>query len=60
MVFCYQNHSDLPWEKIVIVIKKKLLKFDAEGREFANFLRSPEQFIQRVKGQNNFWDRMLY
>ena len=35
--------------------KEKLLKFEAEGREFANFLRSLEQFIQTVKGQNNFW-----
>ena len=33
----------------------KLLKFKAEGREFAKFLRSLEQFIQTVKGQNNFW-----
>ena len=33
----------------------KLLKFEAEGREFAKFLRSIEQFIQTVKGQNNFW-----
>ena len=30
-------------------------KFEAEGREFAKFLRSLEQFIQTVKGQNNFW-----
>ena len=34
---------------------EKLLKFEAEGREFANFLRLLEQFIQTVKGQNNFW-----
>ena len=34
--------------------KDKLLKFEAEGREFANILRSLEQFIQTVKGQNNF------
>ena len=47
MVFCYQNCSDLLWEK--------LLKFEAYGREFANFLRSVEQFFQTVKGQNNFW-----
>ena len=31
------------------------LKFKAEGQEFAKFLRSLEQFIQAVKGQNNFW-----
>ena len=33
----------------------KLLKFEAEGQEFAKCLRSLEQFIQTVKGQNNFW-----
>ena len=35
--------------------REKLLKFEAEGREFAKFLRSYEQFIQTVKGQDNFW-----
>ena len=31
------------------------LKFEAEGRECAKILRSLEQFIQTVKGQNIFW-----
>ena len=35
--------------------QEKLLQFEAEGREFSKFLRSLEQFIQTVKGQNNFW-----
>ena len=35
--------------------REKLMKFEAEGREFAKFLRSLEQFIQTVNGQNNFW-----
>ena len=35
----------------------KLLKFKAEGREFAKFSRSLEQFLQTVKGQNNFWQQ---
>ena len=35
--------------------REKLLKFEAEGREFAKNLRLLEQFIQTVKGQNNFW-----
>ena len=35
--------------------QEKLLKFEAEGQEFAKCLRSLEQFIQTVKGQNNFW-----
>ena len=46
MVFCYQNCSSA---------QEKLLKFEAEGRQFTKFLRSLEQFIQTVKGQNNFW-----
>ena len=35
--------------------QEKLLKFDAVGQEFEIFLRSLEQFVQTVKGQNNFW-----
>ena len=46
MVFCYQNCSDLLWEKTVLVIEKKLLKFEAEGQELAKILRSLEQSIQ--------------
>ena len=34
---------------------EKPLKFEAKGQEFAKLLRSLEQFIQTVKGQNNFW-----
>ena len=48
MVFCFQNCSS---------DREKLLKFEAEGQEFANFLRSLEQFIQTVK---NFGNRMLF
>ena len=32
--------------------REKLLKFEAEA---AKLLRSLEQFIQTVKGRNNFW-----
>ena len=35
--------------------RETLLKFEAEGPEFAKILRSLEQFIQTVKVQNNFW-----
>ena len=34
--------------------REKLLKLEAEGREFAKILRSLEQFIQTVKCQNDF------
>jgi hypothetical protein len=33
--------------------REKLLKFEAEGQEFAKFLRSLEQFITTVKGQKS-------
>ena len=48
MVFCYQNCRNCFSDR------EKLLKFDAEGRQFAKVLRSLEEFIQTVKGQNNF------
>ena len=35
--------------------REKLLKFEADGWEFAKNLRSLEQFIQTVKGLNNVW-----
>ena len=34
--------------------REKLLKFEAEGREFAKDLGLLKQFIKTVKGQNNF------
>ena len=34
MVFCYQNCSDLLWEKIVLVTEIFFLKFEGEGWEF--------------------------
>ena len=37
--------------------REKLLKFEAE---FAKFLRSLEQFIRTVKGQNNFWQQNAF
>ena len=55
MVFCYQNCSDLLWEKNYSSDREKLLKFETGSQEFAKILRSQEQFIQAVKGYNNFW-----
>ena len=39
---------------------EKCLKFEAEVREFAKFLRSLEQYIQTVIGQNNFWEQNAF
>ena len=49
MVFCYCEKKK--WSSD----RENVLKFEAEGREFAKFLRSLEQFVQTVKGQINFW-----
>ena len=40
--------------------REKLLKFEAESREFSKILRSLEQFIQTVKGQNNFGNKIPF
>ena len=40
--------------------REKLLKFEADGRDVAKFLRSVEQLIQTVEGQNNFRNRILF
>ena len=37
---------------------EKLLKYEAEGQEFAKFWRSLEQFIHTVKGQNNVGNKI--
>ena len=50
MVFCYQNKSCSTVRKNCSSDRAKRLKLEAEGREFAKFLRSLEQFIQTVKG----------
>ena len=55
MVFCYQKLFWPTVRKTCSSDREKLLKFEAEGREFEKKLRSLEQFIQTVKGQNNFW-----
>ena len=65
-LFCF---SDLWCENLGILLPKlfwptvskncssdreTFLRFKAEGREFSKFLKSLEQFIQTVKGQNTF------
>ena len=40
--------------------RTNLLEFEVEDREFSKILWSLEQVIQSVKGQYNFWNRMLF
>ena len=39
---------------------EKILKFETEDREFSKYLISLWQFIQAVKCQHNFWNKMLF
>ena len=55
VIFCPFSQKWYFVSKIVLIIEENLFKFEAEGQEFANILRSLEQFIQTMKGQNNFW-----
>ena len=56
MVFCFQNTVT----KKCFSDQEILLKLETEGREFPNILKSQEQFIQTVKGQNNFWQQNTF
>ena len=49
MVFCYHDCSNLLWENIVLLIEKNFWNWRL------NFLRSLEQFLQKVKGESNLW-----
>ena len=40
--------------------RERLLKFKAEGQEFAKILKSLGQFVQPVKAWNNFWQQNAF
>ena len=54
MAFCYQTLL-LTLIKNCSSDQEKVLKFETEGQEFAKIVRLLEQYIQTVKGQNNFY-----
>ena len=58
LVICFENCSDLLWQKIVVVNEKNFWKFEAEGQEFDFFWENHN--VQTVKGQNKFWNRTLF
>ena len=55
LVFCYKKLFWPTVRKNCSTDRKKLLKFKAEGWEFTKILRSLEQFVRTVNGQNNLW-----
>ena len=57
MVFCFEKFSYQLSEKFVLEIEKSFCEFETEGQEFANILRSLEQFLGKGKSHNNFRNR---
>ena len=54
LIFCYQNCSDLLWEKIVLMIEKNFWNSRLKIENFQNF-EITRSIFRTVKGQNNFW-----
>ena len=68
---CDLSQAEKKWYFVIKIIlnycekncssdREKLLKFEAEGREFTNFLRSLEQFVQTVKSPKIFWKQNAF
>ena len=61
MVFCYQNCSDLLWEKNCSSDWETLLKFEAEGREFAKNFEFTRKICSNSERLEQFLgNRMLF
>ena len=54
-VSCFRNCSDSLWEIIVPVMDKKVMQI----RENDKVLRTLEQFIHTLKGQNKYWNKWM-
>ena len=59
-VFCYQNCFDLLWEKKCSSDRGKLLKFDAEGQEFAKFKIFENNLFKQWKVRTIFGKRECF
>ena len=60
LVFCFKKKKKKTLIKNCSSDRENLLKFKADGREFAKVLWSLEQFVQTVKGKKFFGNRMLF
>ena len=60
MVFCYQNCSDLLWEKIVLVIEKNFWNSRLKAENFQNFWNHFNNLFKQWKVRTIFGNRMLF
>ena len=60
MVFCYQNCSDLRWERIVLVIEKNFWNLRLKAENFQNFWDHLNNLFKQWKVRTIFGNRMLF
>ena len=60
MVFCYQNCSDLLWEKIVLVIEKKFWNSRLKAENLQKFWDHLNNLFKQWKVRTIFGNRMLF
>ena len=59
MVFCYQNCSDLLWEKIVLVIEKNFWNSRLKAENFQSFWDQKNNLFEQWKVKTIFGNRMF-
>jgi hypothetical protein len=59
MVFCYQNWSDLLWEKIVLVIEKNSWNSRLKAENLQNFWDHSNNLFKQWKVRTIFGNRMF-
>ena len=59
-VFCYQNRSDLLWEKIVLVIKKNFGNSRLKAENLQNFWDQENNLFEHCKVRTTFGNKMLF
>ena len=60
MVFCYQNCSDLLWEKIVLVVEKNFWSLRLKAENLQKFSDHWNNFIKQWKVRIIFGNKMLF
>ena len=60
MVFCYQNGSDLLWEKIVKLVKKNFWNSRLQAENLQNFWDHQNNLFKQWKVRTIFGNRMLF
>ena len=60
MIFCFQNCTDLLWEKKVLLIEKHFWNSRLKARNLQNFWDYSNNLSEKWKGSTNFFKRMIF